>query len=602
MSEPVYGNHIGIIVNSNDPESRGRVQVFVPYLSTTLFTGWNEKGSNISIRQGDLSSIEGAVLERLKKLLPWAESANQNFGVGGGTSYSDPATGSTRIASTGAPTVTNVANKDLRNGQPTSVVNPSAGNPNPENNTADTNGKVKGNSGYLQPTVSDGTYNKQPTKVVQTQDMVDLNLQIIKECGSGLTNNLPRDAERFGLDNTPESWAKFMGKVPYYETGNQLYGPEAQNLNDPGGSYGPYSLSPYTARDFGKAYPTIFARYGVEARVYSPEELRDPVTSARINLAYCEAMMAKPGNNVIQAGTGNSRLGMSRGYAANTLNALAGQRDPSSMSTATKGSSSNSGPATTAGGNTALSHDKSHAIDTTSPAAPHDMRTPHGVNSTPSPGNMVYVFFLGGDPQRPVYFAAVAEPGAAGRTDQGNVQVPVGTPGPVASQNAPNQGSTSPTSPSSGATITQNNGQTTDTSVSNTSPGEVPAIGSSAAVTDELSKSSNLVSALIPMSPDKVMANLKSWDGAKNQTARAVDVDGNLVYAALTPGSKGDYAPDIITSKELSNLIVTTKQQAATDPSKQVLVDYYTSIASNPLTNEEAFLASQKVLSKNVGL
>jgi hypothetical protein len=60
-------------------------------------------------------------------------------------------------------------------------------------------------------------------------------------------------------------------------------------------------------------------------------------------------------------------------------------------------------------------------LDTTTPIKPHDIRTPHGVNSTPMPGSMVWVFFHGGDIQKPIYFASVTEPNSMGRNEPGNV-------------------------------------------------------------------------------------------------------------------------------------------------------------------------------------
>jgi hypothetical protein len=93
MTEKYYGNHLGLVINDNDPENRGRVQVFIPHISTTLFQGWNEVYSqdNEKIKdpiikgmgeeQGGLPDV---ILERLKRILPWAEGAMPIWG--GGTS------------------------------------------------------------------------------------------------------------------------------------------------------------------------------------------------------------------------------------------------------------------------------------------------------------------------------------------------------------------------------------------------------------------------------------------------------------------------------------------------------------------------------------
>ena len=53
----VVGNHVGIVVNVNDPENRGRVQVYVPHISTTLYNNWNEKLKDIKSKLSNTSGI-----------------------------------------------------------------------------------------------------------------------------------------------------------------------------------------------------------------------------------------------------------------------------------------------------------------------------------------------------------------------------------------------------------------------------------------------------------------------------------------------------------------------------------------------------------------
>ena len=79
-----YNSHyLGIVINNNDPEFRGRVQVFVPHIMPALYEGWNEKGEDIEISCiGD--NIEGGmtseILTRLVTILPWAEAASPIIG------------------------------------------------------------------------------------------------------------------------------------------------------------------------------------------------------------------------------------------------------------------------------------------------------------------------------------------------------------------------------------------------------------------------------------------------------------------------------------------------------------------------------------------
>lgn len=79
--EPIFGNHLGMVISNNDPEGRKRVQVFIPHLSNTLFKNWNsrENISDISFKNTvDLSKL--GVLDKLKQHLPWAEAATPLFG------------------------------------------------------------------------------------------------------------------------------------------------------------------------------------------------------------------------------------------------------------------------------------------------------------------------------------------------------------------------------------------------------------------------------------------------------------------------------------------------------------------------------------------
>ena len=73
-----FGNYVGVVVQNNDPEKCGKVKVFIPHLTPTVYAGWlNEEtsktitdlmGSNVN---GDLDSI----LDDLKNKLPWADCA-----------------------------------------------------------------------------------------------------------------------------------------------------------------------------------------------------------------------------------------------------------------------------------------------------------------------------------------------------------------------------------------------------------------------------------------------------------------------------------------------------------------------------------------------
>jgi hypothetical protein len=74
----LHGNYLGIVVQNNDPQRRGRVKIYVPQISPTSYVGWinsvNDKkykfiGKNINSSLND-------IIEDLKKILPWADCAS----------------------------------------------------------------------------------------------------------------------------------------------------------------------------------------------------------------------------------------------------------------------------------------------------------------------------------------------------------------------------------------------------------------------------------------------------------------------------------------------------------------------------------------------
>jgi len=75
---PKYtGHYLGIVVQNNDPARRGRVKVFVPHISPTVYKKWNEvsKDKKFKFIGANVCSDLTEILDDLKKILPWAELA-----------------------------------------------------------------------------------------------------------------------------------------------------------------------------------------------------------------------------------------------------------------------------------------------------------------------------------------------------------------------------------------------------------------------------------------------------------------------------------------------------------------------------------------------
>jgi hypothetical protein len=76
-------NYLGLVINNNDPQYRGRVQVFIPHIMPALYDGWNKEGKDIHITCVGDNIAEGLtsdIVAKLVKILPWAEAASPIIG------------------------------------------------------------------------------------------------------------------------------------------------------------------------------------------------------------------------------------------------------------------------------------------------------------------------------------------------------------------------------------------------------------------------------------------------------------------------------------------------------------------------------------------
>lgn len=89
------GIALGIVVQNNDPQKRGRVKIFIPHMSLNLYDDWDNK--NVDKSFSDLSDpYIKDVIDNIKNQLPWANCAAPIFGeVGKG--YYDSAEKKTKI-------------------------------------------------------------------------------------------------------------------------------------------------------------------------------------------------------------------------------------------------------------------------------------------------------------------------------------------------------------------------------------------------------------------------------------------------------------------------------------------------------------------------
>lgn len=69
--------YLGIVVQTNDPEYRGRVKIFVPHVNVSVYKKWNEvkKDKHFRFVGVNIDSDLTDILPDLKNILPWAECA-----------------------------------------------------------------------------------------------------------------------------------------------------------------------------------------------------------------------------------------------------------------------------------------------------------------------------------------------------------------------------------------------------------------------------------------------------------------------------------------------------------------------------------------------
>lgn len=93
MNELKYSdNYLGMVIQNNDPEKRGRVKVWIPHVSITVYTNWNQSFSDLTDKHVVFPDAEtnpdlDKILPYLKEALPWAEMAMPLFGGSASARY-----------------------------------------------------------------------------------------------------------------------------------------------------------------------------------------------------------------------------------------------------------------------------------------------------------------------------------------------------------------------------------------------------------------------------------------------------------------------------------------------------------------------------------
>jgi hypothetical protein len=258
--------------------------------------------------------------------------------------------------------------------------------------------------------------NKNGEQVVKTNELYPYILEQMKKNGDFFWNNpkgLPANAQRYALDNTPESWARFFSNIPNYETGNKI---SSSNNNDPGGSEGLFQLSTESARLWYDTNPTVFQKFGIEKRTYSKAELENPELNSRIGMAYAAALLSpsKDGksNFIIDNGrSGDANgAGMSRGFAMTTLDKVANNNPNVLQDFNDKASYTKTDPQKL--NMICSSFNKDNVGSGMSSIG--SAGGPIGMFSIPQVGAKAYVMFLDGNPLQPIVLGCFQDPSNVG--------------------------------------------------------------------------------------------------------------------------------------------------------------------------------------------
>lgn len=409
----VLGNHIGLVVNNQDPEGRNRLQIFIPHLSNTIYKGWNELLTDVKFKTFDESLFTGEVKETILSTLPWAEPAVPIWGGGTGAPVYD----SGEIAPIPTDQYIENADEPLPPVEPPlpdfnesgSVDNPSGNLPpdqmpmwieNADNREVEVDAGINNSEGRFDgDTTSLGTGGipQDSQGRVDPDQMYNNVLNIIKNNPNSIYNrsDAPINGARYGITGGAESWANFWKRTGSYESS---YNNNTVNRSDPGGSFGILQVGPAQINSWANVNNNqdLARSYGLDPnRNYTEQDiLASADLAVRAKLFVGDAIMRSSTYGGYRVGIGESNgLGATLGSAT--------WRKLESNAPLAQGSTSTSQQVirTTAMGVNAVG-----SVNASRPGGPM------GVFSTPHVGAKVWVFFLGGNVQNPVYFANAYEP------------------------------------------------------------------------------------------------------------------------------------------------------------------------------------------------
>ena len=89
QSKKFFGNYLGIVVQNNDPDRAGKIKVWVPHVSPSVYAGWADSNTDKKFKSigRNVDSDLSVIIEDLKAILPWAQCAAPIVGSTGVEKY-----------------------------------------------------------------------------------------------------------------------------------------------------------------------------------------------------------------------------------------------------------------------------------------------------------------------------------------------------------------------------------------------------------------------------------------------------------------------------------------------------------------------------------
>ena len=76
-NQKYFGNYLGIVIQNNDPDKGGKLKIWVPQVSPTIYNGWDDRDEELSFKfiGKNINSDITDIVEELKLIVPWANCA-----------------------------------------------------------------------------------------------------------------------------------------------------------------------------------------------------------------------------------------------------------------------------------------------------------------------------------------------------------------------------------------------------------------------------------------------------------------------------------------------------------------------------------------------